>query len=1053
MNIKLTRLNKFIICTIGLFSIFSLSAVNFNIQNVETLATDPIQVEGHYAKAKADSVSDNITFVLAENTAPQDSTKYKTSGGSLKVLRANGTTNTVADNIEAITKISPTEYRIASSAFSDVGALSVGDAVILDGNFVREDYSLHIKESKLYVSATNLIVTIPHKLINISSYLENVQASVNVDAGHNWAFLLWPTELPTTAFLQTLTDPDTKADRDGYYPTSVNCIYVDGVARANCQKDALRRRDDWGNEIYVNASQQLGTDNPEVGTLVVFDGIFDYRNYLDGKHQINPNVVLDTGETLGIEINLLALLKVGAGKDDYKRVDFKSYLLEQFSTLYNSDLYEPDLYEEISGIHNQLMQDIQPLNTAKNIYEVYNTAAAIMEGKTLSEDGFDSFKARYLKELNDYVDFENYYEADVETINQYISECVETFETAATTRDVVNAVAYAKSRINSVKTRATKMEDAVLKLADGYEKFLAPYDNVTLNDLSLGNSQVFHVDKNARGEDINTNKEEKNQHNIFVPNQNNKYGNVTFNFKYKASEKPTAGSNVVVVLRGIKYGGYKFNIDTESGGFMFKRTFGNTDDSFSGGSYIFTDPNHEYKVSASAIDLIEGNKTWIRLVVDGAERLNKIVDSLSICINPRVSLSNNDDVTSTGTGIATISNYYPTEGSSLSPIYCGRFGSEPGHKDNSKTIFLSSKTNDLKSDSNGCDSYALSETNIKLVRDEEEFVIGRTDIPILGKYGDNSYQLYLSELFTDDTDDIDTLYPGDIVVISGCFAYFDEDNAEKVLFEIGSSSFVFKGKRRPWVVNTSLEEAKDDASKQFNYYCSDAFQNIYDNESKRSINNLVEGATKLVSAADTVERVEQILDRLSLMVDQVKTAFEKYQDKVLSAIDSYKKDIYSSYRQDELYSIISIKDEATKFIKNSSSIEEIDQLFADAKANIDSVLTDEEMAQNELNEAIYEQLTEIKNRYAVLIKAATNSEEVAKLNSETSTAIEKVKAAKTIDEARSEGNSYLSSHPLAKEKNNTPILIIVACSAGVLLLGAGVSIFFIIRKRKKAKLN
>ena len=1050
MNIKLTRLNKLLICTVGLFSIFSLSAVNFNIQNVETLATDPTQVEGHYAKAKADSTSDNITFILAENTAPQDSTKYKTSGGSLKVLRANGTTNTVADNIEAITKTSPTEYRIASSAFSDVGALSVGDTVILDGNFVREDYSLHIKQSKLYVSATNLIVTIPHKLINISSYLENVQASVNVDAGHNWAFLLWPTELPTTAFLQTLTDPDTKADRDGYYPTSVNCIYVDGVARANCQKDALRRRDDWGNEIYVNASQQLGTDNPEVGTLVVFDGIFDYRNYLDGKHQINPNVVLDTGETLGIEINLLALLKVGAGKDDYKRVDFKSYLLEQFSTLYNSDLYEPDLYEEISGIHNQLKTEIQPLNTAKDIYAVYNTAAAIMEGKTLSEDGFDSFKAHYLKELNDYVDFEKYYEADVATINQYIAECVETFETAATTRDVVNAVAYAKSRINSVKTRATKMEDAVLKLADGYEKFLAPYDNVTLNDLSLGNSQVFHVNKNARNDDINTNKEEKNQHNIFVPSQNNKYGNVTFNFKYKASGKPTAGSNVVVVLRGIKYGGYKFNIDTESGGFMFKRTFGNTDDSFSGGSYIFTDPNHEYKVSASAIDLIEGNKTWIRLVVDGVERLNKIVDSLSICINPRVSLSNNDDVTSTGTGIATISNYYPTEESSLSPIYCGRFGSEPGHKDNNKTMFLSLKANDLRSDSNGCDSYALSETNIKLIRDEEEFVLGRTDIPVLGKYGDNSYQLYLSELFTDD---IDTLYPGDIVVISGCFAYFDEDNAEKVLFEVGTSSFIFKGKRRPWVVNTSLEEAKDDAAKQFDYYCSDAFQNIYDDESKHSINNLVEGATKLVAAADTVEKVDQILDRLSLMVDQVKTAFEKYQDEVLSAIDSYKKDIYSSYRQDELYSIISIKEEATKFIKNSSSIEEIDQLFANAKASIDSVLTDEEMTQNELNEAIYEQLTQIKNRYAVLIKAATSSEEVEKLNSETSTAIEKVKAAKTIDEAKSEGNAYLSSHPLAKEKNNTPVLIIVACSAGALLLGAGVSIFFIIRRHKKAKFN
>ena len=1045
MLFKLTRPSKLLICSVGLLSVFSLLAVTFNTHSVESFAVS--SVEGNYAKASNDSSLSNLTFELPSNSAPQDSTKYKTSLESLKILRKNGTFDVVAESVDALTKISATTYQIANTAFSSVGSLEPGDTVILNGNFVRDDCTLHIKESKLYVYSTDSVVTIPHKVTNITSYLQNVQPSKDVQSGHDWAFLLWPEELPFDAMLRT-------GDRDGvdygYYPTDISNIYVDGVAHANCRYDALRRRDFWGTEIFVCADSQIGNSNPAVGTLIVIDGIFNYKTYQPGQFSENPIVDLEPGESLGIGINLLALLKVGTGKDDYKQIDLKPYLIEQFDALYNADLYEPDNYEEINNIHNQLKSSIQSLNTAKEIYGVYNNCAAQMEATALSEDGFDTFKAKYIREINNYVDASKYYNEDQLTIQGYIDECVDSIEVATTTKDVQYAVELAKSQINTVKTRVTKMEEAILSGAEGYEKFLASYDNVTLNDLSLGNSVTFNGRKNERATDLNTNAEEKNQFNMFAPNAENKSGNVSFNFKYKSNAVPTAESNMVIVLRGVKYLGYKFHLGTDSRGFMFTRTYGNTYDSFEGKSNVFSNPNEEYNVTVSAIDLIEGGRTWVKLTVNGAEYLNKIVDSLSFCINPRVSLASNGSNESDVEGTTVIKNYYPSSESNLTPFYCGRFAYESGHSGNNKTMYLNLEPNALKYEPTGFDSYALDAKNIKLIRDDETIILGRSDVPILGKYSENSYQLYLSKLFTDE---IDTLYPGDIIVISGCFAYFDSETSEKVIFEVGTSTFIFRGTNKTWTVDVTLSEAKEDAFKKFNYYCSSSFQEKYDDAGKQSINNIIEGATNLINDAETVEKVVLILNRTSLAINGVKTAFEKYQDQAIEFLDSYKKADSSLYREEELDNIASIKEDAISSIKKATSNEEIDSIKLEAKSMIDAVLTSEQISENELKEAIYQQIAEIKNRYASLIKDSMSKEEIEKLNSETLAAIERVKAAKSIDEANSVANSYLNAHPLANTKNNTILIIVVVVAAAVVLSGASVTTFFIIRKRKKVRVG
>ena len=87
------------------------------------------------------------------------------------------------------------------------------------------------------------------------------------------------------------------------------------------------------------------------------------------------------------------------------------------------------------------------------------------------------------------------------------------------------------------------------------------------------------------------------------------------------------------------------------------------------------------------------------------------------------------------------------------------------------------------------------------------------------------------------------------------------------------------------------------------------------------------------------------------------------------------------------------------------------------------------------------------------MNGSMSQEEIERLNSETMAAIERVKAAKTIDEVNSAANSYLKAHPLATEKNNSALIIIIGAVGGTLLIGAGVFTFFIIRKRKKAKIS
>ncbi len=1010
------KVHKIIIGLLSLFVASTLYLGHAKDSFVQLSATTN-SVEGYYARAsQSSSLSGNILFDLVENDIPVSESGFKIeSADSLTLLKENGSTvylpSNYIDTVDVFYKQSETQYLIPKTIFDEVGGIATGDTLVLNGNFVRDDYSLHIKESKLYVYTRDAIVTVPHQINNISQYLVDAKASKDVYKDHNWNFLIWANELPFEEVPITVDD--------GYYPTSIHCVCVNGQPHANCLYDGVRRRTE-ETELLVCGQAQVGSFNPVVGTVVVLDGVFNYKNYKAGQYSQNPILDLEPGESFGIQIDLLAMLKVGSGVDDYQMIDLRSYLMDQFDLLYDSDLYEPDYYEYISDIRNQLNEGIYNSNTAKEIYSFYNYAVSLMDSLEISPDKFEEFKTKYIKEISNYVDVLDYMDSEANTIEGAISTCIAKIGSATKTKEIVDAVNAAKSDIDVVDTRLAIMERAILNGEEGYINYLCSYDSVTLNDLSLGEEQVFHGKRSERSSDINTNVQNKNQFNVFSTGPDNPNGNVEFNFTYKSNATPKYGANVFFLLRGVKYNGYKFGFGTDSGGFFFQCTSNNEDvkDTFMGdGGKISFALNTLYRIRISAIDLIEGNRTWIRVVINGFEYISAIVDSLPECINPRVAITYNGDERSDVPGTAVIGNYYPSSiKSTVTPIYCGRFAYESSSSDSKKVMQLSLEENELKYSDSGVGSYALKEDNIKFIRNGIEQKLANTNAAFISKNAPTSYQLSLTKLFNSNEPDIQD---GDTIVISGRFGYFDEDSKLKTTFEVGASKFVYSSLTNSWGIVEELSDIKEDALRKLDYFVSQSYLSKYDEEEQQAIINIVNSAKQSVNSAATSEAVIEVLNDASSSINEIFTSFEKYQNAALLTLSSYKENEYSQYREEELQDIMTIKESFAMNISHASTIEEVSSLLNQALEKIDAVLTDEQMKEIELNDAKHQGQQAIKDRYAALVNDSMSEEELAKLNNETLAAIEAVKAATSVDAVNSVVDSFLNSHPLPSQNTSS----------------------------------
>ena len=729
----------------------------------------------------------------------------------------------------------------------------------------------------------------------------------------------------------------------------------------------------------------------------------------------------------------------------------KNDFMSRFNELFEYDIYEPEDTFTLRDIETTLKNSLGAATSMIQVHAAYNLAVSQASSLVPSEDGMLTFKEKSKNEIRNYVSLDNYFDDEKTLVENIISNCCSEIDLKTTSVEIKALLKQAKSNIDAIDTRADVMEKAVLDKTAGYENYLQSYDQVTLNDLSLGDEVKFNGLKDQRNGEINTNKTEKNLYNSFVPNEDNKSGNVIFNFDYQSDCNTNAGANVHVNLRGIKYYGYKFGIDSDKNALYFSKVAPNGDEFLWGSDAVLTSNSSTYHISLGAIDLIEGNRTWITVKVNGVLLKELITESLDFCVNPRVSLSNNDNQYGNAPGISTISNYYPTDYEcKISAIYGGIFEYEAGHSDVTTNLHFTLDTNNIEYDpEKGLRSYSTLPENIKLIRGSDEYNLGNSNIPVIAKYSSSNYQLYLSSLFNEN---VTAIEDGDKLILSGMFAYFSSTTNSKAAFEIMESVFVYDATANEWVPEVSLSNVKQDTTRKVNSYLTKNFLGNYDLEEQNTITNLATQCKQNILDVTEAAAVKDLYKAFISQINSILTSIGKYKETKASELNSYLADQAAVYYEQDWTELNSIKSEYILKIREATNQTDADSLLSEAKALIDSILTIDEHIEENLKISKQQAIQEIKDLYGSLNINSMREEEIIALNNETFKAIEDIKNAHNEEEVNAVLNAYKTKYKVSEKSIEKPAnkkyVTIICVSAAVVGISSIAGISFLIYKKR-----
>ena len=294
--------------------------------------------------------------------------------------------------------------------------------------------------------------------------------------------------------------------------------------------------------------------------------------------------------------------------------------------------------------------------------------------------------------------------------------------------------------------------------------------------------------------------------------------------------------------------------------------------------------------------------------------------------------------------------------------------------------------------------------------------MARNDIPVIAKYGPNSYQLYLDQLLNST---INTIKNGDKITISGVFTYYDETEGGKVAYEIVDSTFVFDAINWRWNVELSLSACKQDVIRKINSRITEDVLADYDESERVTINAIANQYIDSVTHATSVDSVKEFYNQFIESLSNIPTSFKKYQQNKISSVRDYISDKSEEYYEDDWQEILGVKEEAISELNNAQSYKEIDSIYDSAIERIDSVLTIKEHKQEELNEAKRKAISEVKNHYASLDLNSMSNSEIEELNADTLDTIDRIKAALSVPQVEQLLNNYKERHKLPSQNVDT----------------------------------
>lgn len=1018
--------------SIGLFGTICGLILSYLPKSFSMAKADDVQViDAGYCSTIANATKTKCKFEMLPNDAPL--VKYQPTRSDCVTLKRNGKTIKLSTDYswDMISKTNATTYVLETSMLGEY-APQAGDIYTIKGQFLSHDeggtytgkYILDISESSFVVSensSRSYFTVLPQKCA------DGGEATMPAASDNQaWHFLFNLMDL-------TYEEAPSTGDTYGYYATSTEDVYVDGHPVVKMDKQLLRRRDTDPTYHLFYVCFQSGYQNWTInlGSIVVFDGTFVYKG----------NQTLPNNQQIGFSLNEVAFRKIGSKINDYEVINFRQYLFNTINNNYDVGNYSGEARTEVARIFADLENDIFEPETVKEVYQAYDDIVARLASYAIdpaaASDNLKKIKTDAIQEIKKYPNFDNYYPAEQEVINAYILDFVNKVETKTNKSDVASLVKETKAKIDAVKVKQQVVIDSVEKCLPGYEQYLFPYDRLSLNSLNL-DSFVYHADKETRDKnDFNTNPQELNALNSFVPSKGNDKCNLVFQFKYEPYVAPGGkGTQLMFVLRGTPLRGYKVGIDTDTRGCFLQKVGQSTGVFVGGTSFIFANGG-TYIVEIGAIDIIGYDLTWVFVRVDGEIRYSVVVESLNICTNPRVAICPDDGNTvDTPDGEVCLVSNYDDGVVSKSSEYVSAPKLSEENASNDKIIYCSSKENDLPYSTDlSYEFYPSSKEAITLTRGLVTENIAVTSEPILAKTSETSYQFNIK--------DID-LHDGDVLTINGRFAYFDSKTNQKVSFVFGKVVLTYNESVNGWSQSESLDDYKEDAKLQLEYFVD---LDDYDGKIALAVSGVISKGKRLINECTSQSEVDAVVNETKAKILRFKTSLEVLKESTINEIKDYKKEQIKDYREDEQKEIETLKTEAITNVKDAENAEEVVEILATFKLNVDEIKTSSVLDQEELEEARRNGIKEIQNHYASLNVDKYSSKKREQLNQETEKAIQELKEAASIEEINLIVKGYISAHPI--NKINGGIIAIIVCSSVAAVAGIGLLVFFLVRRRRK----
>ena len=241
-----------------------------------------------------------------------------------------------------------------------------------------------------------------------------------------------------------------------------------------------------------------------------------------------------------------------------------------------------------------------------------------------------------------------------------------------------------------------------------------------------------------------------------------------------------------------------------------------------------------------------------------------------------------------------------------------------------------------------------------------------------------------------------TISDGDRIEVGGCFAYFTEGSYLKTAVKLSNTVFTYHASSNSWTQSEqSLGDAKEDAKAYLDSY---VILDDYSDANRATIEDILTNYKAQINSATTVEQVYQLLDAAIVAIDAVPTILGEYKNAAKTALNSYKSP--SIYREEEQNQLAKILADAYLKIDGCGDKDSVDYVVLITKQAIDQLKTAAEYDTEELQSEQRSAKAEIETFVGKVELERYSEEDAARIQQLVIKARKDVDAATSIEEVQ-----------------------------------------------------